>query len=216
MVEMGVEGEEGMKMTDQIAILVGELEDFFSPSTSDHIEPVDIDRNQSLIRNSEEDRAFKVVQGITTSKEAAEEMRNRTETMRQRENLDNASEYSTKRSLAEFKSRNINITSVITKCICISSCLPAEIEEAFQNQIHDLALLRHSEKKPQDFGTLVCMAMVYMPVAEEENAQYGLVFKLEEGQQAYTLVELLTSEDSTPKSPTERLNLVKMLSKTLL
>ncbi|SCN82607.1 uncharacterized protein FFC1_03949 [Fusarium fujikuroi] len=203
MVEMGVEGEEGMKMTDQIAILVGELEDFFSPSTSDHIEPVDIDRNQSLIRNSEEDRAFKVVQGITTSKEAAEEMRNRTETMRQRD-------------LAEFKSRNINITSVITKCICISSCLPAEIEEAFQNQIHDLALLRHSEKKPQDFGTLVCMAMVYMPVAEEENAQYGLVFKLEEGQQAYTLVELLTSEDSTPKSPTERLNLVKMLSKTLL
>ncbi|KLP08534.1 Uncharacterized protein Y057_13882 [Fusarium fujikuroi] len=200
---MGVEGEEGMKMTDQIAILVGELEDFFSPSTSDHIEPVDIDRNQSLIRNSEEDRAFKVVQGITTSKEAAEEMRNRTETMRQRD-------------LAEFKSRNINITSVITKCICISSCLPAEIEEAFQNQIHDLALLRHSEKKPQDFGTLVCMAMVYMPVAEEENAQYGLVFKLEEGQQAYTLVELLTSEDSTPKSPTERLNLVKMLSKTLL
>ncbi|SCN79294.1 uncharacterized protein FFB20_05915 [Fusarium fujikuroi] len=190
-------------MTDQIAILVGELEDFFSPSTSDHIEPVDIDRNQSLIRNSEEDRAFKVVQGITTSKEAAEEMRNRTETMRQRD-------------LAEFKSRNINITSVITKCICISSCLPAEIEEAFQNQIHDLALLRHSEKKPQDFGTLVCMAMVYMPVAEEENAQYGLVFKLEEGQQAYTLVELLTSEDSTPKSPTERLNLVKMLSKTLL
>ncbi|KAF4436051.1 hypothetical protein FACUT_6742 [Fusarium acutatum] len=219
---------EGMKMTDQIAVLVGELEDFFIPPTSEQIEPVGFDRNQPPIGGSGEDRAFKVVQGIATFKEAAEEMRNRTDTMHQREllrshrgiknekKLDNTNEYSTKRSLANFKARNINITPVMIEWICVPSSLSAEIKEASQNQIHDLALLLHSEKKPQEFRTLECIAMVDMPVAEEEDAQYGLVFKLEEGQQVYTLLELLSRENFTPKSLTERLKLVKLLSKTLL
>ncbi|KAF4497631.1 hypothetical protein FAGAP_6207 [Fusarium agapanthi] len=221
-------GGEGMKMTDQIAVLVGELEDFFIPPASDQIEPVDFDRNQPPIEGSGEDRAFKVVQGIATFKEAAEEMRNRTDSMHQRELLrshrgiknekkqDNKNQYSTKRSLANFKARNINITPVMIEWIYVPSSLSAEIKEASQNQIHDLALLLHSEKKPQEFRTLECIAMVDMPVAEEEDAQYGLVFKLEEGQQVYTLLELLSRENSTPKSLTERLRLAKLLSKTLL
>jgi serine/threonine protein kinase len=100
--------------------------------------------------------------------------------------------------------------------ICVPSSLSTEIKEASQNQIHDLALLLHSEKKPQEFRTLECIAMVDIPVAEEEDAQYGLVFKLEEGQQVYNLLELLSREGSAPKSLTERLKLVKLLSKTLL
>ncbi|KAF5674081.1 hypothetical protein FCIRC_7850 [Fusarium circinatum] len=221
-------GGEGMKMTDQIAALVGELEDFFIPPTSDQIEPVDLDWNQPPVEGSGEDRAFKVVQGIATFKEAAEEMRNRTNSMHQRELLrshrgiknekkqDNTNKYSTNRSLANFKARDINITPVMIEWIYVPSSLSAEIKEASQNQIHDLALLLHSEKKPQEFRTLECIAMVDMPVAEEEDAQYGLVFKLEEGHQVYTLLELLSREESTPKSLTERLKLVKLLSKTLL
>ncbi|KAF5548857.1 kinase catalytic domain-containing protein [Fusarium mexicanum] len=221
-------GGEGMKMTDQIAALVGELEDFFIPPTSDQIEPVDLDRNQPPVEGSGEDRAFKVVQGIATFKKAAEEMRNRTDSMHQRELLrshrgiknekkqENTNQYSTNRSLANFKARDINITPVMIEWIYVPSSLSAEIKEASQNQIHDLALLLHSEKKPQEFRTLECIAMVDMPVAEEEDAQYGLVFKLEEGQQVYTLLELLSREESTPKSLTERLKLVKLLSKTLL
>ncbi|KAG5807467.1 hypothetical protein H9Q74_008298 [Fusarium xylarioides] len=221
-------GGEGMKMTDQIAVLLGELEDFFIPPTSDQTDQVDFELDQPLIEGFEEDRAFKVVQGIATFKEAAEEMTNRTDTMHQREllrshrgiknekKLDSTNEHSTKRSLANFKSRNINITPVMIEWITVPSSLSAEIKEASQNQIHDLALLLHSEKKPQEFRTLECIAMVDMPVAEEEDAQYGLVFKLEEGQQVYTLLELLSREDSTPKSLTERLKLVKLLSKTLL
>ncbi|KAF5566223.1 het-s domain-containing protein [Fusarium phyllophilum] len=221
-------GGKGMKMTDQIAVLVGELEDFFIPPTSDQIEQVDFERNQTPMEGFEEDRAFKVVQGIATFKEAAEEMTNRTDTLHQREllrshrgiknekKLDSTTEYSTKRSLANFKSRNINITPVMIEWITVPSSLSAEIKEASQNQIHDLALLLHSEKKPQEFRTLECIAMVDMPVAEEEDAQYGLVFKLEEGQQVFTLLELLSREGSTPKSLTERLKLVKLLSKTLL
>ncbi|KAF5977559.1 hypothetical protein FBULB1_6491 [Fusarium bulbicola] len=221
-------GGEGMKMTDQIAALVGELEDFFIPPTSDQIEPVDLDRNQPPVEGSGEDGAFKVVQGIATFKEAAEEMRNRTDSMHQRELLrshrgiksekkqDNTNQHSTNRSLANFKARDINITPVMIEWIYVPSSLSAEIKEASQNQIHDLALLLHSEKKPQEFRTLECIAMVDMPVAEEEDAQYGLVFKLEEGQQVYTLLELLSREESTPKSLTERLKLVKLLSKTLL
>ncbi|KAG9500556.1 hypothetical protein J7337_009037 [Fusarium musae] len=130
--------------------------------------------------------------------------------------LDNTNEHSTKRSLAHFKSRNINNTPVMIEWITVPSSLSAEIKEASQNQIHDLALLLHSEKKPQEFRTLECIAMVDMPVAEEEDAQYGLVFKLEEGQQVHTLLELLSRDGSTPKSLTERLKLVKLLSKTLL
>ncbi|KAF5599893.1 kinase catalytic domain-containing protein [Fusarium pseudoanthophilum] len=218
-------GGEGLKMTDQIAVLVGELEDFFVPPTSDQIEAVDVDPKLPLI---EEDRAFKVVQGLATFKEAAEEMTNRTDTMHQREllrshrgiknekKLDSMTEYSTKRSLANFKSRNINITPVMIEWITVPSILSAEIKEASQNQIHDLALLLHSEKKPQEFRTLECIAMVDMPVAEEEDAKYGLVFKLEEGQQVFTLLELLSRDGSTPKSLTERMKLVKLLSKTLL
>ncbi|KAF5589816.1 kinase catalytic domain protein [Fusarium subglutinans] len=221
-------GGEGMKMTDQIAALVGELEDFFIPPTSDQIEPVDLDRNQPPVEGSGEDRAFKVVQGIATFKKAAEEMRNRTDSMHQRELLrshrgiknekkqDNTKQYSTHRSLANFKARDINITPVMIEWIYVPSSLSAEIKEASQNQIHDLALLLHSEKKPHEFRTLECIAMVDMPVAEEEDAQYGLVFKLEEGHQVYTLLELLSREESTPKSLTERLKLVKLLSKTLL
>ncbi|KAF5684757.1 catalytic domain-containing protein [Fusarium denticulatum] len=221
-------GGEGIKMTDQIAALVGELEDFFIPPTSDQIESVDVDPKQPPIEGSEEDRAFQVVHGIATFKEAAEEMTNRTDNMHQREllrshrgiknerKLDSTTEYSTKRSVANFKSRNINITAVMIEWICEPSSLSADIKEASQNQIHDLALLLHSEKKPQEFRTLECIAMVDMPVAEEEDAQYGLVFKLEEGQQVFTLLELLSREGSTPKSLSERLKLVKLLSKTLL
>ncbi|EXK28139.1 hypothetical protein FOXG_15755 [Fusarium oxysporum f. sp. lycopersici 4287] len=219
-------GGEGMRMTDQIAVLVGELEDFFTPPTSDPIDT--FDRDEPQIGGPEEDRAFKVVEGIANFKQAAQEMRNRSDTLHQREllrshrgiknekKLDNTTEYSTKRSLADFKSRNINITPVMIEWICVPSSLSAEIKEASQNQIHDLALLLHSEKKPQEFRTLECIAMVDMPVAEEEDAQYGLVFKLEEGQQVYTLLELLSREGSAPKSLTERLKLVKLLSKTLL
>ncbi|KAF5622107.1 kinase catalytic domain protein [Fusarium tjaetaba] len=218
-------GGEGLKMTDQIAVLVGELEDFFVPPTSDQIGAVDVDPKLPLI---EEDKAFKVVQGLATFKEAAEEMTNRTDTMHQREllrshrgiknekKLGRTTEHSTKRSLANFKSRNINITPVMIEWITVPSSLSAEMKEASQNQIHDLALLLHSEKKPQEFRTLECIAMVDMPVAEEEDARYGLVFKLEEGQQVFTLLELLSREGSTPKSLTERLKLVKLLSKTLL
>ncbi|KAG4282144.1 hypothetical protein FPRO04_13432 [Fusarium proliferatum] len=126
-------GGEGMKMTDQIAILVGELEDFFTPPTSDQIGPFDFDRKLPPIEGSEEDRAFEVVQGIAAFKEAAEEMRNRTGAMHQREllrshrgiknerDLDNMSEHSTKRSLAEFKSRNINTTPVMIEWIRVPS-----------------------------------------------------------------------------------------------
>ncbi|KAJ4133984.1 hypothetical protein NW765_008012 [Fusarium oxysporum] len=224
--EMGSEGGEGMRMTDQIAVLVGELEDFFTPPTSDPIDT--FDRDEPQIGGPEEDRAFKVVEGIANFKQAAQEMRNRSDTLHQREllrshrgiknekKLDNTTEYSTKRSLADFKSRNINITPVMIEWICVPSSLSAEIKEASQNQIHDLALLLHSEKKPQEFRTLECIAMVDIPVAEEEDAQYGLVFKLEEGQQVYNLLELLSREGSAPKSLTERLKLVKLLSKTLL
>ncbi|KAI3582919.1 hypothetical protein IWW34DRAFT_726079 [Fusarium oxysporum f. sp. albedinis] len=221
-------GGEGMRMTDQIAVLVGELEDFFTPPTSDQIDQLDVDRNQPQIGGSEEDRAFNVVEGIANFKKAAQEMRNRSDTLQQREllrshrgiknekKLDNTTEYSTKRSLADFKSRNINITPVMIEWICVPSSLSTEIKEASQNQIHDLALLLHSEKKPQEFRTLECIAMVDIPVAEEEDAQYGLVFKLEEGQQVYNLLELLSREGSAPKSLTERLKLAKLLSKTLL
>ncbi|KAG7412298.1 hypothetical protein Forpe1208_v008436 [Fusarium oxysporum f. sp. rapae] len=228
----------GMKMTDQIAVLVGELEDFFTPPTSDPNGPVFLNQRltseeissscQPQIGGSVEDRASKLVEGIANFKEAAQEMRNRSDDLHQREllrshrgiknekKLENTTEYSTKRSLADFKSRNINITSVMIEWICVPSSLSAEIKEASQNQIHDLALLLHSEKKPQEFRTLECIAMVDMPVAEEEDARYGLVFKLEEGQQVYTLLELLSRDGSAPKSLTERLKLVKLLSKTLL
>ncbi|KAF5557117.1 kinase catalytic domain-containing protein [Fusarium napiforme] len=221
-------GGEGMKMTDQIAALVGELEDFFVPPTSDQIEADELGQIQPSIEVDEEDRPFQVVQGIATFKEAAKEMTNRTDTMHQREllrshrgiknekKLEPIIENSTRRSLANFKSRNINSTPVMIEWICVPSSLSAEIKEASQNQIHDLALLLHSEKKPQEFRTLECIAMVDMPVAEEEDAKYGLVFKLEEGQQVYTLLELLSRDDSTPKSLTERLKLVKLLSKTQL
>lgn len=57
--------------------------------------------------------------------------------------------------------------------------------------------------------------MVDLPVAEDEDAQYGLVFKLEEDQRVYTLLGLLSRENSTPKCLTERFNLVKLLSQTL-
>ncbi|RBQ78679.1 hypothetical protein FVER14953_13221 [Fusarium verticillioides] len=221
-------GGEGMKMTDQIAVLVGELEDFFIPPPGDQIESVDFDPKQPPVQGSEEDGALKVVQGIATFKGAAKEMTNRIDTMHQREllrshrgiknekKLDNTNEHSTTRSLAHFKSRNINNTPVMIEWITVPSSLSAEIKEASQNQIHDLALLLHSEKKPQEFRTLECIAMVDMPVAEEEDAQYGLVFKLEEGQQVFTLLELLSRDGSTPKPLTERVKLVKLLSKTLL
>ncbi|KAF5253526.1 hypothetical protein FANTH_1597 [Fusarium anthophilum] len=221
-------GGEGMKMVDQIAALVGELEDFFIPPTSDQIEPLDLDRIQPPVEGSGEDRAFKVVQGIATFKQAAAEMRNRTDSMHQRElrrshrgiknekKQDNTNQYYTNRSLANFKARDINNTPVMIEWIYVPSSLSAEIKEASQSQIHDLALLLHSEKKPQEFRTLECIAMVDMPVAEEEDAQYDLVFKLEEGQQVYTLLELVSREESTSKSLTERLKLVKLLSKTLL
>lgn len=74
-------------MTDQIAIVAGELEHFSTLPTSDQIEPVDIDRNHPLLEGFEDDRAFAVVQGIATFKEAAEQMRNRTDNMHQREVL---------------------------------------------------------------------------------------------------------------------------------
>ncbi|WKT48167.1 hypothetical protein QSH57_013072 [Fusarium oxysporum f. sp. vasinfectum] len=192
------------------------------------IKDLELLQQEPQIGGSEEDRAFNVVEGIANFKKAAQEMRNRSDTLHQREllrshrgiknekKLDNTTEYSTKRSLADFKSRNINITPVMIEWICVPSSLSTEIKEASQNQIHDLALLLHSEKKPQEFRTLECIAMVDMPVAEEEDAQYGLVFKLEEGQQVYNLLDLLSREGSAPKSLTERLKLVKLLSKTLL
>ncbi|KAF4947077.1 hypothetical protein FGADI_10707 [Fusarium gaditjirri] len=228
----------GIKMTDQISALVGELEDFFTPPRSDSISPVDSDQtltqeensppSQPQIGGSEEDKAFKVVKDIASFKEAAQEMRDRSDTLHQREllrshrgiknerKLHNTTEYSTKRSLADFKSRDISMTPVMIEWICVPSSLSTEIKEASHQQIHDLALLLHSEKKPQEFRTLECIAMVDMPVAEEEDAQYGLIFKLGKDKQVFTLLDLLSREGSTPKSLTERLKLVKLLSKTLL
>ncbi|RKL37918.1 hypothetical protein BFJ72_g7378 [Fusarium proliferatum] len=161
------------------------------------IEVLDGIRNQW--GDSGEDRAFKVVQGIAYFQEVAEEMRNRTDTIHQRDllrshrgikderKLDNATKYSTKRSLAEFRLRNINITPIMIEWICVPRVQAPGM---------------HSHGR--------------MPVSGEEDAKEDLVFKFELGQQSCTLLELLISEDSTPKSPTERFNLVKLLSKTLL
>lgn len=126
-------------------------------------------------------------------------MRNRTDTIHQRDlprsyrgfkderKLDNATEYSTKRSLAEFRLRNINITTMMIEWICVPRFQVPEM---------------HSHGR--------------MPVSGEEDAKEDLVFKFELGQQFYTLLELLISEDSTPKSPTKQFNLIKLRSKTLL
>ncbi|KAH7303884.1 hypothetical protein BKA65DRAFT_225785 [Rhexocercosporidium sp. MPI-PUGE-AT-0058] len=227
----------GMKMVNQIATLVGELEDFFTPPTADSMAPVVF--NQALTSNENlvpslppaegfaDDRVPRLVEGIARFKEVAYEMKNRSDALRIRElvrshrgisnekELDGTSGRVGKRSLAVFKSRDIASTPVMIEWRSVSSKLPTNIKEASHDQIHDLALLLHSERKPKEFRTLECIAMVDKPVSDDD-ALYGLIFKLEDGQKVSTLLELLSREDCVPRSLTERLKLVQLLSKALL
>jgi hypothetical protein len=231
-------GGKGLQMVDQVAALVGELEDFFVPPAVDLLATVVL--NQQLLSAPDAaasravydafagDRAAEIVGSIASFTAAASEMANRAEALRGRELMRSHRGISLQqsvlttgrstgqRSLATFKSHDIPSTQVLIEWRMIPNTLSPAVKDGLHDQIHDLGLLLHSANKPTEFRTLDCIAVVDMPVAPQEDDRYGLIFKLDEKKQVFTLFDLLMDEAFAPESLSHVLKLIQTLSKALL
>ncbi|KAJ6133362.1 hypothetical protein N7471_008577 [Penicillium samsonianum] len=228
----------GLQMVDQVATLVKELQDFFVPPAVDPLAPVVFSQqllsapNVAVSRAAHDsfvgDRAAEMVGSIASFKAAASEMANHTETLRNRELMRSHRGISLQesvitaggsrgmRSLAMFRSHDIPSTRVLIEWRTVPNTLPSIVKDGLHDQIHDLGLLLHSVNKPKEFRTLDCIAVVDMPVAPQEDARYGLIFKLDEKKQVFTLFDLLTNGNFATESLSDVLKLVQTLSKALL
>jgi hypothetical protein len=228
----------GMKMVEQVATLVGELEDFFVPPVVDPIAPVVFSQQQVPTQEltqpepdhlaSPEYRNAAIVGALASFKAATSRMVEHTEALQHRELMRSHRDISDrksviaargsagKRSLGTFRPRGKPSIPVLIEWMMIPEGLPDTIKEGLSDQIHDLGLLLNAANKPTEFRTLDCVAVVDMPVPPKTDAQYGLVFKLDGKQQVFTLYDLLTSGDFAVKSLSHVLHLAQTLSKAIL
>ncbi|USP74644.1 uncharacterized protein yc1106_01918 [Curvularia clavata] len=231
-------GGKGLQMVDQVATLVRELEDFFVPPAVDPLAPVVFSQQLLSAPNAAASRAVhdafagdlaaEIVGSIASFTAAASEMANRAEALRGRElmrshrgishqqSVVTIGRSTGKRSLATFRAHDIPSTQVLIEWRMIPNTLSPAVKDGLHDHIHDLGLLLHSASKPKEFRTLDCIAVVDMPVPPQEDAQYGLIFKLDEKKHVFTLFDLLMDETFAAKSLSHVLKLIQTLSKALL
>lgn len=223
----------GLRMVEQVATLVSDLEDFFEPPFRDP--NANIVFNQMLaskgaaaitslpkdLKETIDEGTVPLLSGLAMLKT---ELEKRADSSRTREMFKPPRLLKERRRLnteggaretAHLQGRNQpDPVPVLIEWKVISSSLSKSDQDTLSERIQDLAQLLHTEGKPDELHTLDCVGIVEIQGSDGQDLQLGLLFRMPQKSKVFTLADLLA--DGLPVSLTAKFVLAKVLAKALL
>jgi hypothetical protein len=216
----------GREMVEQVNSLVTDLENFFPPPSRDpkalvvfnqSLSSSDLETLKGLIRNTKNQDP--TLASLAELKETAAALEQRSNTTVEPENLPwrmiDTSIFTDLGTV--WITRHKDKTPLMIEWKTIPVTQGPENKAKLETRIQNLARLLQAKGKPKELRTLDCAWLVQKPVAETEDLQYGLVFKLPSPVVLpLSLFQLLSNHSYKPASLNQRFNLAQCLARAVL